>query len=74
MRLLPARKPAAPNAQLRYLTRLITKASKDRFNAELAAAIDGTTIARRGAEEKTMQAVNRLSKTAACKLISGLLT
>ncbi|MFD2813313.1 hypothetical protein ACFSZT_28295 [Prauserella oleivorans] len=60
--------------QLRYLTTLITKASKDRFNAEFAAAIKGTTVKPRGPQERTMQAVKRLTKPAARKLITGLLT
>lgn len=60
-------------AQLRYLTTLVTKASKERFDAEFAAAIKGTTIAARTPEEKTMYAVKRLSKGAARKLITGLL-
>ncbi len=60
-------------AQVRYLTKLITKASKDRFDSEFAAAIEGTSIAPRGPREKTMQAVKRLTKPAASKLINGLL-
>lgn len=60
--------------QLRYLTKLITKTSKDRFNEEFAAAIKGTKIEPRGPEERTMQAVKRLTKPAAGKLITGLLT
>jgi hypothetical protein len=60
-------------AQLRYLTSLITKAS-NRFNAAFAAAITGTTIAPRGPQERTMQAVKRLTKTAASRLITSLRT
>lgn len=60
--------------QLRYLTSLITKASKDRFNAEFAAAIKGTTIAPCRPQERTMQALRRLTKSAASKLITGLRT
>jgi hypothetical protein len=61
-------------AQLGYLTTLITKAGKDRFNAEFAAAIKGTTIDARRPNEKPKQAVKRLTKSAARKLITGLLT
>ncbi len=61
-------------AQLQYLTRLITSVSRERFNAEFAAAINGTTIAPRGEEERTMQAVKRLTKHAARTLITRLRT
>lgn len=84
----PARKPAEQGsqtrrrsaksdpvtaAQVRYLTSLITKTSKDRFDSEFAAAIKGTSIAARGKREKTLTAVKRLTKPAATKLINGLL-
>ena len=38
---------AVSEAQLRYLSSLIIKVSKDRFNAEFTAAIKGTSIAPR---------------------------
>lgn len=61
------------SAQLKYVQSLITKASKERFAAEFAAAITGTKIEARGEQERAMQAVRRLSKSAARTLISGLL-
>lgn len=64
--------PASP-AQLRYLTSLVTTVSRDRFTDEFARAVKGSQVPPREPDEKAQQAMKRLTKTTARKLISGLL-
>ncbi|WP_328506006.1 hypothetical protein [Streptomyces sp. NBC_00391] len=63
--------PATP-AQLKYLTTLVEKVDKERFDVEFANAVKGTGIEPRAPRERTATAAKRLSKAAARKLISAL--
>ncbi|MFE9559248.1 hypothetical protein ACFYOD_38190 [Streptomyces sp. NPDC006703] len=63
--------PLSP-AQLRYLASLAEKAGQKRFDAEYAAAVQGTDIEPRRPRERSMTAVKRLTKAAATKLITAL--
>ncbi|MFE9574633.1 hypothetical protein ACFYMW_40055 [Streptomyces sp. NPDC006692] len=63
--------PLSP-AQLRYLASLAEKAGQERFDAEYAAAVQGTDIEPRRPRERSMTAVKRLTKAAATKLITAL--
>lgn len=48
------------------------KAGQERFDAEYAAAVQGTDIEPRRPRERSMTAVKRLAKAAATKLITAL--
>ena len=67
-----AKKEPATAAQLKYLNTLVAKAGRERFDAEFNKAVKGTSVAQRSADEKTGQALGRLTKTAARKLITAL--
>ncbi|MFG2563067.1 hypothetical protein [Streptomyces sp. NPDC048496] len=67
-----AKKEPATAPQLKYLTSLAAKAGSERFDAEFDKAVKGTGIKPRGADEKTAQALDRLTKAAARKLITAL--
>ncbi|MGW4718400.1 hypothetical protein [Nocardia sp. NPDC004260] len=58
--------------QIDYLRALIAKTDPDRLDAEFANAIAGTAIAPRAEDESTEQAIQRLTRAAARKLISSL--
>ncbi|MER5326847.1 hypothetical protein [Streptosporangium roseum] len=58
--------------RLLVLPWLNPKVGRERFDAEFDKAVHGTGIAPRGADEKTGQALRRLTKAAARKLITAL--
>lgn len=60
-------------AQLKYLTSLASKTSRERFTEEFVRAVKGSIVAPVGAKEKTAAALARLTKAAARKLITALL-
>lgn len=59
-------------AQLRYLSSLATKVSRELFDELFATAIKGSKVPARGPDEKTQQVVGRLTKAVARKMISVL--
>lgn len=72
-----ARKAAATTEpatapQLRYLSGLAKKAGREQFDAEFGKGVEGTDITPHGADEETAQAVGRLTKATAGKLITAL--
>ncbi|WP_285509604.1 hypothetical protein [Streptomyces sp. NBRC 13847] len=67
-----AKTEPATAAQLKYLNTLVAKAGRERFDAAYNKAVKGAGVAPRGAEEKTGQALGRLTKAAARKLITAL--
>lgn len=67
-----SKKEPASAAQLRYLNTLVAKAGRERFDEAFNKAVKGTGIDPRGTEEKTGQALGRLTKAAARKLITAL--
>ncbi|MFD4143029.1 hypothetical protein [Streptomyces sp. NPDC058572] len=62
----------ATEKQIKYLNTLVAEIGRERFDAAYANAVKGTTVAPRSADEKTGQALKRLTKAAAWKLISEL--
>ncbi|MGI5287715.1 hypothetical protein ACQEVF_30865 [Nonomuraea polychroma] len=60
----------ATDKQLKYLTTLVGKVGRERFDAAFNSVVQGTEIAPRGTDEKTGQALRRLTKAAARKLIT----
>lgn len=68
-----AKKAPVTPTQLKYLNSLVSKVDRERFDAEYNKAVKGTGIAARKPDEKTQQALRRLTTAAARKLISGLL-
>lgn len=60
-------------AQLKYLTSLAAKTSRERFDEQFARAVKGSSVTLRSGEEKTAAALKRLTKATARKLITGLL-
>lgn len=62
----------ATDKQLKYLTTLVGKVGRERFDAAFSTVVQGTEIAPRGTDEKTCQALRRLTKAAARKLITAL--
>ncbi|GAA0930537.1 hypothetical protein [Nonomuraea longicatena] len=72
-----ARRPEAEpgpvtDKQLKYLTTLVGKVGRERFNTAFDAVVQGTEIAPRGDGERTGQALRRLTRAAARKLITVL--
>jgi hypothetical protein len=69
----PKAAPEPPtDAQLKYLTTLVGKVGRERFDTAFNTVVQGTEIAPRGTDEKTGQALRRLTKAAARKLITAL--
>lgn len=62
----------ATDKQLKYLTTLVGKVGRERFDTAFNTVVHGTDIAPRRADEKTGQALRRLTKAAARKLITTL--
>lgn len=62
----------ATEAQLRYLNTLVGKVGRERFAAEYDKAIKGAGIAACSVDEGVEQALGRLTKAAAQKLITAL--
>lgn len=67
-----AKKSPATEAQLKYLNTLVSRVGRERFDAEYNKTVKGTDIAARDANERTQQALRRLTKAAARKLITAL--
>ncbi|MFF1691712.1 hypothetical protein [Streptomyces sp. NPDC058254] len=67
-----AKKEPATAAQLKYLTSLVEKVGKERFDAEFVKVVKGTGIKPRAPRERTTTAAKRLTKAAAHKLIGAL--
>ena len=67
-----SKKEPATAAQLRYLNVLVGKAGRKRFDEAFNKAVKGTGIQPRGEDEKTGQALERLTKATARKLITAL--
>ncbi|MFJ3366459.1 hypothetical protein [Streptomyces anthocyanicus] len=62
----------ATEKQVKYLNTLVAKVGRERFDTAFAEAVKGTKVAPRSADEKTGQALKRLTKATARKLISEL--
>ncbi|MGW1028978.1 hypothetical protein ACWD4J_35745 [Streptomyces sp. NPDC002577] len=56
----------------KYLTRLVERLGKERFDAEFVKAVKGTDIKPRAPRERTATASKRLTKASAHKLIGAL--
>ncbi|SDK42994.1 hypothetical protein SAMN05421874_107294 [Nonomuraea maritima] len=69
----PAAEPwPATDKQVKYLTTLVGKVGRERFDTAFNVVVHGTEIAPRGADERTGQALRRLTRAAARKLITAL--
>ncbi|MFC4016029.1 hypothetical protein ACFOY2_53080 [Nonomuraea purpurea] len=62
----------ATDKQLKYLTTLVSKVGRERFDTAFNSVVQGTEIAPRGTDEKTGQALRRLTQPVARKLITTL--